>query len=304
MSHFGAAGWKAVTEDYKISFIINGSGINNMSWEGIKHLDWNFIYKKYLVWYNVGFNYAFIGWAVFLSFPIVIFRFIDKKYRVLLIGLYVGSVVSFLWYLLFSSMGWGRHIWQGLMIGMMLVSICLASIFVRIKNIKIRLVSIVLFVISGWVIFNPNVFDGRMFFNEKTIQHWREVRVITGLNGFPSNDTFSLTDEQNLIQFFSTHIHMNDRIYYVGWFLNAEVSPLVDKVFYPLGRYFTLQQKNPDGGESYVIFGHYQMGAWAFESASYMPEKTTILCKDIVYKNPTYLLCTLRQSIVYSNPAF
>ena len=304
MTHFGNAGWRAVMEDYRISFIINGSGVNSMSLEGIKHLDWNFIHKKYLVWLNLGFNYAFPAWVLFVSFPFLLFRIIHKKYRTLLVGLYIGAFVSFAWYLLFSSMGWGRHIWQGLMIEMIFLSISIGCIFNWLKNKKIKIAFLVLLLIGGYFIYNPNMLNGNMFFSEQTIQYWRGIRVITGINGFPSNDIFSLSDEQNLINFFTTHIQTKDRVYYIGWFLNAEVSPLVDKIFYPLSRYYALNQKNPDGGNSYAIFGHYQKGTWAFMPSSYISERTSILCKNIVYQNPTYLICSLRQGIVYSNPSY
>ncbi|MDE2590851.1 MAG: hypothetical protein KGL95_14445, partial [Patescibacteria group bacterium] len=242
VSQFGNSGWHAVTEDNRISFAINGSGIDAMNLHGITHLDWNFVYKKFLVWVNLGISQAVVVWLAFLLLPIGIYTCVEKKYRTFLCSLYIAAFVPVVWYLLFASFGWARHIWQGLIIAMVLFCICIGSIFLRMHTLKNKLIFLAVGVFGLALILKPHMFNGNLFFSQQTIEDWRSIREVTGLNGFPSNDTFSLSDEKGLVTFFSSHITAKDRVYYVGWFLNAEVSPLVDKVFYPLERFVNLGQ--------------------------------------------------------------
>lgn len=302
LSHFGEAGLHAVQEDYRLHFASNGSGIENL--KNLSGLDWNFVYKKILIWMDVAITQPFLVWSLLLLFPIIIFKYIHKNQRVFLGSLYIAMVVSFGWFVVLSPAGWARHAWQAVMIGMMLLSIGIGVLFRRCTSWGER----ALFAFIVAVILIPSLqlksITMSPILTDETIFQWRSVSMVRGINGFPSNDILSYSDQNSLVQFFHEHIGTKDRVYYVGWFLNAEVSPLVDKVFYTLDRYMALHDSNPDGGKSYAIFGPYQQGMWSMEPQGYIVGKTNQLCDQIVYQNPSYLLCTLQNNLHYTNSAY
>lgn len=301
LSHFGPQGVWGVQEDFRLHFESNGSGLSNLN---LLHMDWNFVYKKVLIWMDVGFAQPLLVWSMLMLFPIVVFKFINKQYRVFIVSLYLAMVVSFAWYILLSPTGWARHAWQAVMIGIMLIAIGIGTLYNRCSTVGTKM----LFVFAVIVVFLPSIEPANItlspMLNGETITRWKSASMVRGLNGFPSNDILSLDDQKGIVQFFDSSVHKQDRVYYVGWFLVAEVSPLVDKVFYTLDRYESLNGENPDGGKSYAIFGPYQQGTWSMESPDYIVAKTNQICDEIVYQNPSYLVCTLQKNLHYINSAY
>lgn len=300
-SHFGSEGVRAVKMDYQLHFQLNGSGIDSL-------LKFNreFIYKKYLIWQDVAINNSLIIWLFFLSLPLLFIKFIKKNYKVLALSFYTASLVSFVWFIFFSPTGWARHAWQAIMLGMALISIGVGIIYNKYflgAKIK-RLVPALIFFAFILILIKPGSIVIKPVLGSATIEKWIINRNIRGLQGFPSNPILSLSDQKELVKYFEKDIKKEDRIYYLGWFIMAEASSLVDKVFYSLNRYFYLSQKNPDGGESYVIIGPYQQGPWSFESSDYVQNKVSELCKNIVFQNSSYLICNLKTGLSYNNPAY
>src|SRR3989344_8760793 len=302
-SHFGYSSWQAINQDIQLVFKSGGSGISNFSFSS---LDWNFVFKKTMIWIDVGIENVFILWLFFLTLPLLIVKLVNKNYRILILALYAASVISFGWFIFISTYGWARHVWQGLVLGMMLVSIGFGTIFKKLllkwKKEQLLLAILFFMFILSLIRYENIIF--KPILNEATIEKWRINSNMRGLQGFPSNPVLSPSDQKDLVDFFRHNIRNNDRVYYLGWFIMAEASPLVDKVFYSPNRYFYLDQKNPDGGESYAITGPYQQGPWSFEPPGYVQNKASELCKKIVYANPSYLLCILRTGLTYNNPAY
>lgn len=130
------------------------------------------------------------------------------------------------------------------------------------------------------------------------------MRNERGIQGLPSNPFLSLEDQKDLREYFFNNVNENDKMYYLGWFLVAEASPLVDKVFYSLDRYLEIGQINPEGGNSYLIVGPYQKGKLSIVGSTYHDRKVDELCDVISYENPSYTLCRLRENLVYENKAY
>jgi len=301
VSHFGVGGLHAVQEDFRLHFASNGSGIENLN---LSKLDWSFIYKKAIIWLDVGISQPLLLWGMLVLFPIVIVTHIKKTHKALITSLYLAMVVSFIWFILLSPAGWARHAWQAVMLGMMFVSIGAGSIYRHLSQWKERAIYFFILIVILFSVAEFNSMTLSPVLDASTISQWRSVSMIRGINGFPSNDILSFSDQDGLVKYFRQNIKKNDRIYYVGWFLNAEMSPLVDKVFYTLDRYMNIGQINPDGGKSYAIFGPYQQGTWSMEPPDYVVQRANQLCDVIVFQNPSYLLCTLQTNIHYVNAAY
>jgi len=159
------------------------------------------------------------------------------------------------------------------------------------------------------IVFMPAIlaldkFEPRFLVNQQMIEMWEAKRYETGLQGLPTNVTLSLADQREITAYFPRNIKDNDRIYYLGWFLVAELPPLVDKVFYTLDRYLSLEGRNPDGGLSYLILGPYQKGRLSLVSQNYHQKKISALCEVVIFNNPSYTLCKLRENILYINTAY
>lgn len=293
-SHFGIEGWNAINKDIKLLFQSAGSGISNLN---LANFDYAFILKKLAIWQDVGISQALIPWTIFLLSPILILRKNKYQNTLLILLLYASAVLSFIWFIIISPTGLARHIWHGIIVGMLLISITLGKIANRVLLLGFLMTIIIVSV-------KYEILDGKPFFDYKIISKWNDNRYIRGLQGFPTNPILSLNDQKGIVSFFDKQIRNIDRVYYAGWFLNAEVSPLVDKVFYTLDRYFILDQKNPDGGQSYLIFGPYQQGIWSLMPPEYLPRKIGQFCQEIVYENPSYLMCILKSDITDKNDAY
>jgi len=302
-SRFGYSGWAAINKDIEIVFRSAGSGIDNFSFST---LNWNFVLQKAMIWTDIGIKENFVVWILFFITPLFILRFLNAKGRLLFFLLFLSSTVSFAWFIFVSPTGWARHIWQGLVIGMMLLSICIGISFKKFlikKNVE-RLFFAFLLSIFVLSLIRYDMINPEAILSQKTIERWRMNRYVRGLEGLPSTPILSLSDQKELISFFRNKIKEKDKVYYLGWFIMAEASPLVDKVFYSLNRYFYLNQQNPDGGASYAIMGPYQQGPWSLEPPTYVPDKVSELCKTVVFKNPSYLVCVLKTGLLYNNPAY
>lgn len=304
VSHFGLPAWHAINQDIRLTFQSSGSGISNLNFSDFD-INWAYVLEKANVWIDVGINRSAVVWGILVLSPFIVMKIVNKQLRVLVSMLYASITIIFVWFLLVSPTGWARHVWQGIVLGMGITSVSLGIILQHALTYwKRNLVYIVLFTLFILTLVHYQSIELKPFLNQSTIEKWRENRYIRRLEGLPSTPILSFADQKDLIHYFTTNISEDDRVYYAGWFLNAEVSPLVDKVFYTLDRYFALGQKNPDGGKSYIIFGPYQQGQWSFMPPEYIPRKISELCEEVIYRSPSYILCMLKTGLVYNNPAY
>lgn len=293
-SKFGVEGWQAVNDDIRLSYECCGSGINNFD---IRKLDIPYILKKFNIWLEVGLYQKIGVWVLFFLLPLASF-FVSRDRRVLFFLFWLAAAFSFLWYVFVSPFGWGRHIWQGLMLGIILISVSIGGLLNAKDEFHIKkILATAIILIFIFPIFSLKKAETKFLLNDETIQKWDRYRYEGGLQGFPFLPAFPLNDQQNVINFFSKNIGKSDRIYYEGWLLVAELSPLVDKTFYPLNRYTNDGYQNPDGGRSYLIFGPYQKGRYKIVSDDYIDKMTEKYCQEVIFSNPTHQLCLLKSSI-------
>ena len=295
LNKFDINSWRATTEDFLLHFRNNGGGLD------ISKIDWGFVAKKGSFWNVVGVKAGFV-WLIFLPLTYYYFKKIRSN-TYLGILLFSAFVSTSLWFIFLSPFGWTRHVWHGLIIGMMLLIIVSVN---SIKNYTAKILFILLFiaVILGRNILNPSMFAGAFFLGQKNIDTWQMKRYEFGIQGLPPNPMVSLQDQIGLRNFFAEHVRENDKVYYLGWLLVSEASPIVYKVFYSLDRYLDTGQLNPENGKQYLILGPYQKGKLSIVGPEYNNLKVNILCNDIVYENPSYTLCILRNNLIYENKAY
>ena len=290
VSNFGVAGWDGVNKDFILHFKENGSGITSLT-----HLNFEFIYKKISIWLDVGIRFYLLFWAFLILSLFSILKLVNSKYKSLVTSFFLAMIFSFGWYILFSTSGWARHAWQGIMFGILLTSMNLGLIIKSFIKKK-RFVLLIVLIVSVFAFFRINSLDFNFFLNNGDVTYWRANRYIRGLEGFPSTPILSLKDQSQLVVFFKKNIKKQDKVYYLGWFLNAEASALVDKVFFPLDRYLVNQSDR-----SYLIIGPYQQGTWSMMPQSYSLTKKIQLCKAVVFQNDSYTLCKLKTGLIYTN---
>ena len=296
VSRFGIEGWEAINNAFWLTFSHSGSGVNNLG-----NLDWSFAGKKLRLWSEVGIQPFWLPWICFLLSPLFVLKYTRKEAWSLILIIYSGAMVSLLWFVLISPTGWGRHAWHGLVSAMILVSVVFGTTLRdRMREFRKENVLIVLLILSilGFSIQTYNI-EMRPFLNQATIDKWLITRngAKGFTQGFPHAPVFSLADQREAIDFFVRTIQKDDRIYYLGWFLVAEMSPLVDKVFYPLDRYINNNRVNPEGGSSYLIFGPYQQCSWRVVPEWYLGSAISQLCRNIVFANQSYTICKLKEDL-------
>ena len=297
VSQFGVQGWKAINKDIQIHLAQNGSGLKLLK------LDYNFVFKKFLIWEKFGFRYGFLAWTV-LAFYTLQILYKKRKGDIQIFSLFiVSSLAGLIWFTFFSPTGWTRHAWMSLVLGLVLIASFLGSLISRIKMKKKFGFTLILGA-SILLTQRLSMAHPKFSIDESVINKWELQRYEGGLQGLPTNTIASLSDQKELKSFFEKNVKNKDRVYYLGWFLVAEASPIVDKVFYTYDRYEYLQRKNPQNGVSYLILGPYQKGRLSLVGQSYVPKKIDSLCNKVVFNNPSYTLCTLRNDVNYTNRAY
>jgi hypothetical protein len=296
-SRFGISGWNAINKDISLHFKINGSGTD------FKKIDWAFVSKKIILWSKTGISLHIAPWILLLASPFIYLRKHSRKLRLLFILFLSALAPLLIWYLLLSPTGWVRHVWTGLVMGMVIVSVVASEIAAVKKGLR-KVLLIILIIFLGSTIIQSEGYETKFFLDQATIDSWRARRYEGGIQGLPHVDTFSLSDQKKLINYFEENISKEDKVYYLGWFLVAEASPLVDKVFYTVDRYLTLGQINPEGGGSYLILGPYQKGKLSIIGDTYHDRKVAQLCESVAFENPSYTLCTLKTGLIYENRTY
>lgn len=287
---FGIDGYNSVNNSLRWVILNNGSGLNLGALP-----DTQFIIQKLGILKELGIKNIFVGW-ILLILSIAGIHGLNGMKKNMFILLWISMMTSSVWYVLVSPTGWGRHVWYGLLIGMILST----SSITKLDSIK-RRINIFLLVILFSIFCNIMSSTFKMHLNfsisQTHLDFLNDNRYLYDVQGFPSVPFFSYEDQSDIVKHFNEHIHSNDSVHYLGWFLVAELSPLVDKVFYPFSRYVNNSYGHEKNGNQYIIVGPYQKGRIKVTSDEYLIEKTQALCSDIVYENDSYLLCTIKPEL-------
>jgi len=295
---FGIHTWNIVNANNRLEFLYGGSGLHTLG-----SFNWTFIFHKLMIWPDVGMSDSLILWLLFLLSPLLFWGRAEKRHFILVLVIYSGALASFLWFVLISQYGWTRHAWHALLLAMILISagfgITLQVQVLDWSKKSILSLLIVLFAIILVVRFDR--VELKLFLDNMTIDKWHETRSYRKkgilLLGLPHAAIFSFGEQQETVNFLQANISEADRVYHVDRFFVAEMATLVDKVFYPVGRYFNNSGQNPDGGESYLIIGPYQQGRWAFTSDGYSEDRKRKYCDSVIFSNQSYTVCRLKKNV-------
>jgi hypothetical protein len=296
---FGVEAWKTVIKNNRLEFIYGGSGLHSLD-----SLNWDFIRHKLMVWSDVAMKEYQILWILFLVSPLLLIGRIEKRHWIVVLVMYCAALTSFFWFVFISHYGWARHAWYALLLAMILISVGF-GITLQAKVVdwsKKSILSLLVVLLAITLVVRFDRVELKLLLDNKTIDKWHETRSYRKkgilLLGLPHAAIFSFSEQQETVNFLQANISEVDRIYHVDRFFVGEMATLVDKVFYPIGRYFNNSRQNPDGGESYLIIGPYQHGRWAFTSDGYREDKTRKYCDSVIFSNQSYMICRLKKNII------
>jgi hypothetical protein len=297
-SKFGFRSWQAINEELRLTFIYGGSGIYDFG-----NFNWTFVSKKLMVWADVAMKDHHVLWILFLVSPLLFIQRTERPYFIVVILMYCAAAATFFWFVFISFYGWTRHAWHGLLFAMMLISAGLGiTLQVGAQGRGNRaFLSILVFVVVVGLVVRLDRVEMKPLLDRGTIDKWHATRSYRKegilLLGLPHAAIFSFGEQQETVKFLQANISEADRVYHVDRFFVGEMATLVDKVFYPVGRYFNNSGQNPDGGESYLIIGPYQQGRWAFTSDGYSEDRKRKYCDSVIFSNQSYTVCRLKKNV-------
>ncbi|MCX6732104.1 MAG: hypothetical protein NTV98_01020 [Candidatus Roizmanbacteria bacterium] len=277
-SQFGLEGYKANLIDIKRTWENGGSGIKTL----FNKPDLRFIGRKLSVWNYVGANASFFAWPFILVSPLI-----QKKKPLLYWMIYGTCLIFFVWFGMFSMMGWFRHIIPGIIAGMIIISFTIEEVVTRLIKTR-KAFSFGLLLVFLTSIYFPLVSSPFSF-----PQFVLEKKLFNSLYKLPAPDRmqnpqfapiFSKNDQTRMASFITASAHTNARVCFYEWALVAELPPLVDRVFYPYPRC-----KEND----ILIVGPYQKGDYAINNVDY-PKLIEKLCKKVVFTNTMYTACLIK----------
>lgn len=289
VGHFGIEGYQAINQDIKLTWEVGGSGLDK-----IGQLGKQFVVERALIWSEIGIFSLKWPWVLLAAATGLTWVLGRKRERTLVGLIGIGIVPSFVWFLLVSQTGWGRHIWQGIILGMLLWSTAI-GLMIKTRGVGWKILALVMAIVLLKPAWTWGKTEARLAVDLDNYKQWVQWPNPRNKQGFPFTSVFSKNDQEEVRKYWKDHITKEDRVYYEGGFLVAELSPIVDQVFFPLGRYVNNGPTNPDGGKSLLIIGPYQKGYWNLREADYEKGLTEKYCQEILFKNDSYTLCQLRE---------
>ena len=288
LEKFGIESWFAVNREIQMTYQISGSGIDTLK----KCLfDEKLFMSKFKIWYDIGLYQYQLMWSVFFLLPILLFA--QKTNRLILYFLYSAALLSFLWFVLLSPLGWGRHIFHSLIISIILFSVTIGRMFtMKGSLIKIAGLTAAIFLLLNIVTLPKST--PALTITDKDIDTWFSFREERGIQGFPFAALVPIQEQKTVIAFFANNIRPQDRVYYLDAFVLADISALTDKILFPISRFDNLQksgQKNK--GISYLMLGPYQLTKYKLVGDNYF-QKAEEKCEQTVFKNEHYFICRLK----------
>jgi|GEM_PF-3817569 len=285
---FGVNGWQATLADFAIHFRENGSGLSTQD------QDPGLFPSKLAVWKDL--SIARYLWVWLLLTVSVIGMGVKLKLRENPEYFLIAATVAvwFFWYFAMSPTGWTRHAWVPLLLSVVILSSAAASLIRRLwRDEGWRwLLPFPLFIL---LVFDLPRFDLGLVLPPQVVDTWNVLRTERGRSGSPSSAIMPFEEQKQVIKFFSSEVKAADRIYYVGGYLVAEISALVDRVFYPLARFEHIGDRGAEVGRSLMIMGPFQIGHWPWRltAAGYEKEWSGRMCKRPLFANRTYFICEL-----------
>lgn len=278
VSHFGMSSYTAINNDIRLTLKSGGSGLLIFS----RKEPLLFILNKIAVWRHVGVSFLLM---------IIPFIFLKKTYKSLpplFLYLCASCVSVFGWYVVLSQTGWFRHAFPAVIIGMMIVP----SLYFRVieYNFKKKTTPLVVVLLGTFfallLSFVSNPLARSSYFLTRELFHSNRSVPVNMLQGPFFVPIFSRADQDSVSTFISRSVPEEKRLCYEGWFLVAELPVIMNRIIFPLPRCAS--------GDLLVV-GPYQRGVYSLVGESaYSVSMVKSKCNKTVYKNDSYLLCTIK----------
>ncbi|MBF0364830.1 MAG: hypothetical protein HQK50_04625 [Oligoflexia bacterium] len=276
-----------------ITFSRGGSGIDNF------HFDWNFIWKKLLFWEDIGVERSVLFWGVLLScsgrllFSLRLHE-LPAHFKFYLVTTSFILLQSF-WFIVISPNGWFRHVWYAAFLGMMIFAMSFSALLTTLFKKRVFQYVAAALVLVG-LSFGTQKFYLKFLFSKADVQYWNShsFRFSRSLMGLPSHPFINLQEQMEVVSFIQKNLGDKDRIFYLNQYLSAELSPLVDKVFFSLQTY---PQFRPSlGGRAVLVLNSYVhgMNSWRFTPSNFTEMVQNQLCQELLFNNNSYFLCSLK----------
>ena len=276
-SQFGLMGYWQNNIDIKRTWESGGSGTIILR-TGINP---RFVYNKLAVWKHLGVDPFVFVLPLILASP-----FFKKKNSFLFWNIFFSTIIFFTWFGLLSSTGWFRHIFPAILMGMILISTTLGSLFDAVVKTKKGVVFLLFCLFLSHVLIG--IFSNNLAIPSFDISKDRIIRLFqtpypNKMQGPLSHPIFSRKSQDEVSYFIKNKIHSSKKICFYEWALVAELPVLVDRVFFPYPRC---------GVKDILIVGPYQKGIYALKHTN-LPYIQKNLCKKVLFGNDMYTLCTL-----------
>lgn len=277
-SQFGFSGWLTNNSDIRQTWVSGGSGINIL--QNKIHL--RFIYNKLAVWGSIGASpYLFVWPFVFIS------PFIHKRKSFLYWTLFISTLIFFLWFGVFSTTGWFRHILPGIVMGMIIISLSVEDAtreLIKTKKLFLYFIAMV-FIASIYSSFFLSLFSLPSYVLKKAnLVTLFKTPSPNGLQGPQFAPIFSQKNQSGVSSYINKSVPKNIRVCFYEWSLVAEIPPLVDRVFFPFPRC----REN-----DILILGPYQKNVFTNNNTDISP-LIQKLCKKTIFNNSMYTACLIK----------
>lgn len=289
-TRFGWEGYAAINRDIALTYKTGGSGL------GAVPLPPGFFATKLRIFSDVGVGWEHAVWPVVLLCPLALLAGLGRSAKRMLALCYLAMLVSFAWFLALSPTGWARHAWHPLFLGMLFLCAAAArGVRAAISSRSPRAwAATLLIAVAFLATFRRALVEPRFTLNDLTVTRWRAHRNDRGQQGFPSVPVFSLEDQKALVAYFRDYVTPDDRVFYFGGLLVAEMATLVDKVFYPHTRYFRAGGPEHVAGRGLFLLGPYQTGPWSLVDSGHLDATINYYCGGkTLFRNASYALCEL-----------
>lgn len=278
-SLFGLVGYWQNNIDIKRTMQSGGSGVNILK----SGVNLRFVYDKLVVWKHIGVSPFTFVWPLIFASP-----FFKKKNSFLFWNIFFSTLIFFTWFSLFSSTGWFRHIFPGVLMGMILISISFNGILTSVVKTKKWRIILLFCLFLAQILSAP-------FLNRLSIPYFEfsKARIISlfqspspnSLGGPVSHAIFSKKDQDEVVSAIKSHINNRKRFCFEQPLFVAELPPLVDVVFFPI-------QRCKDG--DILVVGPYQKGIYSLKNTN-LPYIEKNICKKTIFSNNSYTLCLIKK---------
>lgn len=282
-------------------FVRGGSGVNV---EGTWSL--GFVWEKLLIIREITSPYPFVNVVVFLFVllggPFLIWRLDrDTVRRNLIVFLWSGWFVTWLWFILLSQNGWVRHAWYALIFTVLLLSLLVTYFWQQVNRSPQWLHRGSALLLTGLLLFGfvSQINTPDFFTAQRLVDRWYQRRLATTHTPIPW--IIIPRDQQNEALAIIDQLPPSAHIFYPEGYKAAEIPTLTGRMTYPLNR----RPYIGSTAEDILIITPGLISPWAklYDKPMTIDERNLIIdsvrkeikqrCPQVVFENDYYIICSL-----------